>query len=120
MVPACWCSPCYSFMESTVKRFLYLCLCGCLLAGHPITAPATERENLSLLLNQLNQFEFTLQRAEKQASVAPEQRFFFDYPQAYADIRAIRSGVGQYLTPSRAQPQPVLPLAGHYRRENAQ
>lgn len=83
-----------------------------------MAVPPTEQENLSLLLNQLNQFESTLQRAEKQASVAPGSRFFFDYPQAYADIQVIRTGIEQHLTPSRAQPQPVLPLAGQYRREN--
>lgn len=103
-----------------MKYLSSLCLSGFLLAGHATATPTTEQENLSLLLAQLNQFESTLQRAEKQASIMPAPRFFFDYPQAYADIRAIRSGVGQYLTPSRAQPQPVLPLAGQYRRENVQ
>lgn len=103
-----------------MKRFSYLCLSGFLLAGHATATPTTERENLSLLLTQLNQVESTLRRAEEQASVAPDSRFFFDYSQAYADIRAIRTGIEQYLTPSRAQPQTVLPLAGQYRRESMQ
>lgn len=103
-----------------MKHYSFLCLFCLLPTGHAAATPATERENLSLLLTQLNQSESTLRRAEKQASVAPDARFFFDYPQAYADIQAIRTGIGQYLTPSRAQPRPVLPLAGQYRRESVQ
>ncbi|EAS1759736.1 hypothetical protein BH012_09925 [Salmonella enterica] len=94
-------------------------LSGLILAT-PALASTSESTTLSLLQTQLDILESTLQRAERQASVAPDSRFFFDYPQAYADIRAVRAGIDHYLTPSRAQPQPVLPLAGLYRRERAQ
>ncbi|HAV1239806.1 TPA: hypothetical protein JGU28_004600 [Salmonella enterica] len=82
-------------------------------------APASEEANLSLLLAQLNTLESTLKRAEAQASVAPDTRFFFDYPQAYADIRAMREGIGLYLMPSRAQPRIVATFPARYRTEVA-
>lgn len=82
-------------------------------------APTSERASLALMLNQLDQTEATLHRAQAQASVAPDERFFFDYPQAYADIQAIRTGIEHYLTPARAQPRAVLPLSGQYRQEGS-
>ncbi|HBT4924896.1 RAQPRD family integrative conjugative element protein [Klebsiella pneumoniae] len=91
---------------------------GVLFSASASAIPLSEQASLALLLNQLEQMKSTLQRAEAQASVAPGSRFFFDYPQAYADIRVIHTEIEQYLTPARAQPQPVLPLAGQYRREN--
>lgn len=103
-----------------MKIFPLLFLSATLLATAAQAAPASEEANLSLLRNQLNVLESTLRRAEAQASVAPETRFFFDYPQAYADIRAIREGVGQYLTPSRAQPRTVATFPARYRTEAEQ
>lgn len=100
-----------------MKIPLFFLLPGVLLAGPAMATPATEQENLALLLGQLSQMDATLQRAEKQASVAPDTRFFFDYRQARADIRAMRTGVEHYLTPVRAQPRTVVPLAGQYRQE---
>ncbi|EBZ5771685.1 hypothetical protein EC412_05285 [Salmonella enterica subsp. enterica serovar Redlands] len=92
-------------------------LSATLLATAAQAAPASEESNLALLLTQLNILESTLRRAEAQASVAPETRFFFDYPQAYADIRAMREGISQYLTPVRAQPRAVATFPARYRTE---
>ncbi|EIZ8586830.1 conjugal transfer protein [Salmonella enterica subsp. enterica] len=103
-----------------MKLIPYLYLSAIVLVGSAQAAPSTEPATLSLLLAQFDTLESTLTRAENQASTAPDSRFFFDYPQVHADIRTIRAGIEQYLTPARAQPQPVLPLAGQYRRENAQ
>lgn len=104
-----------------MKRLPFLPLFSILLTGPVQATPAPdEYASLSLLLTQLDMFDSTLKRAESQSSVSPDERFFFDYPQAHADISAVRAGIEQYLTPSRAQPQPVLPLTGQYRRENAQ
>ena len=100
-------------------KFLSCCLLsGLLLAGPAMAVPASERENLALLISQLNQLNATLKRAEQQASLSPHARFFFDYRQASSDIHVMRTGVERYLTPSRAQPRMVLPLAGDYRRES--
>ncbi|WMY72485.1 RAQPRD family integrative conjugative element protein [Buttiauxella selenatireducens] len=97
----------------------YLLLPGLLLAGAAMATPATEQESLALLLRQFDQLNATLQRAQRQASLTAGSRFFFDYPQAHADIRAMRTGVEHYLSPSRAQPRTVLPLMGLYRQEQA-
>ncbi|EKS4946477.1 hypothetical protein QB833_004088 [Salmonella enterica] len=103
-----------------MKLIPYLYLSGIVLAGNALAAPASEPATLSLMLTQLDMLDSTLKHAQSQSSVAPDGRFFFDYLQAHADIRAMRAGIELYLTPSRAQPQPVLPLAGQYRRENVQ
>ena len=95
----------------------FLVLSGLLLTGSISVAHAAEQDNLALLLSQLRLLDATLQRAEKQAIVATDLRFYFDYPQAHADIQAMRNGIEHYLTPSRAQPRQVLPLAGTYRQE---
>lgn len=95
----------------------YLLLPGLLLTAPAMAIPATEQENLALLLSQFDQLNATLQRAQRQSSFTPATRFFFDYPQAYADMRAMRTGVEHYLTPSRSQPRTVLPLMGRYRQD---
>lgn len=101
-----------------MKIFPWLYLSGLLLAGCVQAAPTSESASLALLLTQLDLIESTLQRARKQASVAPDERFFFDYAQASADIHTVRAGIEHYLTPARAQPHHVLPLSGQYRRED--
>ena len=100
-----------------MKLLPFLILPALLLTGSALAASASEQENFALLLSQLNLMNATLKRAEQQTSFSPASRFFFDYPQAYADIRLMREGIERYLTPSRAQPEVVLPLAGDYRRE---
>lgn len=80
-------------------------------------APASEQASLALLTQQLNQMESTLQRAEAQARLAPDTRYRFDYPQAFADIHSIRRGIHDYLSPVRTQPRNVNALSGLYRRE---
>lgn len=80
-------------------------------------APTSEQANLALLARQLNQMESTLQRAEAEASLAPDGRYRFDYSQAFADIHTIRRGIHDYLSPARTQPRNVTALSGLYRRE---
>ncbi|MDN8600301.1 RAQPRD family integrative conjugative element protein [Citrobacter sp. S2-9] len=100
-----------------IHPWLYL---SCLLLATTVqAAPTSEEANLSLLLTQLNILESTLKRAEAQATVAPDTRFFFDYPQIYSDIHAMREGINTYLTPSRAQPRTVETFPARYRTEVA-
>lgn len=102
-----------------MKRFPLFLLFSLVPVSHVQAMPAAdESASLSLLLSQLAMLESTLHRAESQASVAPTGRFFFDYPQAYADIRAIRAGTEHYLAPTRAQPRAILPLTSQYRQED--
>ncbi|ECI6680427.1 TPA: conjugal transfer protein [Salmonella enterica] len=105
-------------MKPYPSPFLLPFFAGLALTASVRAAPTSEQVSLALLLNQLNQMESTLNRAQAQASVTPDERFFFDYPQALADIRTVRAGIEHYLTPSRAQPRTVLPLSGQYRAED--
>lgn len=94
-----------------------LLLAGMSLALTAHAVPASEHENLALVIKQLNQLESTLQRAQEQAMLSDTGRFYFDYPQIHADISAMREGVTHYLAPSRAQPRDVSTFSGLYRRE---
>ncbi|ECD9611727.1 conjugal transfer protein [Salmonella enterica subsp. salamae] len=105
-------------MKPYPSPFLLPFLVGLALTAPVHAAPTSEQASLTLLISQLNQLESTLHRAQAQASVTPDERFFFDYPQALADIRTVRAGIEHYLTPSRAQPHTVLPLSGQYRAED--
>lgn len=79
--------------------------------------PLTEREELTLSLNQLSQIEASLNRAQQSARTGINERYYFDYPRIHGDINTLRSGIEHYLTPARAQPRDTATLAGQYREE---
>ncbi|HBJ5625982.1 TPA: integrative conjugative element protein, RAQPRD family [Salmonella enterica subsp. enterica serovar Hvittingfoss] len=81
---------------------------------------ASEKDELALVMRQLDQLQASLDRAQTlSAQASGDGRFYFDYPRATGDIRAMKQGISQYLDPSRAQPR--LPegdaVNGQYRRE---
>ncbi|HAG1890148.1 TPA: RAQPRD family integrative conjugative element protein [Salmonella enterica subsp. diarizonae serovar 48:k:-] len=80
-------------------------------------APFTEREELTLSLNQLSQIEASLNRAQQSARSGINERYYFDYPRIHGDLTILRSGIEHYLTPARAQPRDMTTLAGQYREE---
>ncbi|EMB3197625.1 RAQPRD family integrative conjugative element protein [Salmonella enterica] len=82
-------------------------------------ASLTEREELTLSLNQLNQIEASLHRAQQSARTGINERYYFDYPRIHGDITTLRSGIEHYLTPARAQPRDTATLVGQYREEKA-
>lgn len=86
----------------------------------PTTLLASERDQLALALNQLEQLDATLQRAQQSAETAAQSRYFFDYPRIHHDVGLMHEGIHRYLTPERAQPREALPLSGNYRREKTQ
>ncbi|KTX97920.1 conjugal transfer protein, partial [Salmonella enterica subsp. enterica serovar Senftenberg] len=79
--------------------------------------PLTEREELTLSLNQLTQIEASLHRAQQSARTDINERYYFDYPRIHGDITTLRSGIEHYLTPARAQPRDTATLVGQYRKE---
>lgn len=84
------------------------------------SALASEKDELALVMRQLDQLQASLDRAQTlSAQASGDGRFYFDYPRATGDIRAMKQGISQYLDPSRAQPR--LPegdaVSGQYRRE---
>lgn len=82
-----------------------------------LAAPLTEREELTLSLNQLSQIEASLHRAQQSARTGINERYYFDYPRIHSDITTLRSGIEHYLTPARAQPRDMTTLVGQYREE---
>ncbi|EBG2008019.1 MULTISPECIES: integrative conjugative element protein, RAQPRD family [unclassified Enterobacter] len=84
-----------------------------------LASPLTEREELTLSLNQLNQIEASLHRAQQSARTGINERYYFDYPRIHGDITTLRSGIEHYLTPARAQPRDTATLFGQYREEKA-
>ncbi|MCX9039039.1 RAQPRD family integrative conjugative element protein [Citrobacter portucalensis] len=82
-----------------------------------LAAPLTEREELTLSLNQLSQIEASLHRAQQSARTGINERYYFDYPRIHSDIYTLRSGIEHYLTPIRAQPRDTATLVGQYREE---
>ncbi|EBY8644607.1 integrative conjugative element protein, RAQPRD family [Salmonella enterica subsp. enterica] len=84
------------------------------------SAFASEKDELALVMRQLDQLQASLDRARSlSAQESGEGRFYFDYTRATGDIRTMKQGISQYLDPSRAQPR--LPdgdaVSGQYRRE---
>lgn len=82
-----------------------------------LAAPLTEREELTLSLDQLTQIEASLHRAQQSARTGFNERYYFDYPRIHSDITTLRNGIENYLSPIRAQPRDTATLVGQYREE---
>jgi len=83
--------------------------------------PAYEREQLHLILGQLDRLEALARRSQQALPVETGSRYRFDYAQLQHDIKQVRLGISAYLSPERAQPRvPVdFPeLSGHYRLDS--
>lgn len=97
--------------------FFRICLLLILMTFHSggYAASAHEREQLSLVQQQVD----TIERLAAQAKVArtsePNERYRFDYPRLSQDIQRIRQGMQNHLSPSRAQPHDAGELVGDYR-----
>lgn len=101
-----------------MKAFLFLLSTVSLLYSFKsLASPLTEREELTLTLNQLSQIEASLHRAQQSARTGINERYYFDYPRIHSDITTLHSGIENYLTPARAQPRDTATLVGQYREE---
>jgi RAQPRD family integrative conjugative element protein len=78
------------------------------------SASAHERDQFSLVQQQLDTLERLATQAEAASTAEPEYRYRFDYPRLIRDIQRIRHGVQGYLSPSRAQPCDPAELVGDY------
>lgn len=78
-------------------------------------ASAHEREQLSLVQQQLDTIERLAARAKVARTSEPNERYRFDYSRLIQDIQRIRHGVQGYLSPSRAQPRDPAEFIGDYR-----
>ncbi|MCW2479906.1 RAQPRD family integrative conjugative element protein [Candidatus Symbiopectobacterium sp. NZEC135] len=80
-------------------------LCALLLTVLPVLqCQASEKDELALVMRQLEQLQAGLDRARVVANQNQDARFYFDYQQAMRDIATMKQGISTYLEPSRAQP----------------
>jgi RAQPRD family integrative conjugative element protein len=100
-------------MPITVFRSILLSLA--IVGGSGNAASAHERDQLSLVQQQLDIIERLATRAETANRPEPNERYRFDYPRLIQDLQRIRQGVQGYLSPSRAQPRDPSELVGDYR-----
>ena len=79
---------------------------------------ASEKDELALVMRQLDQVQAGLDRARVAANQTQDARFYFDYLQATRDITTMKQGISAYLEPSRAQPASrQSAVTGQYRAE---
>lgn len=79
---------------------------------------ASEKDELALVMRQLDQVQAGLDRARVVANQNQDARFYFDYQQATRDITTMKQGISAYLEPSRAQPvSRPSSVTGQYRAE---
>ncbi|ERK11940.1 hypothetical protein L580_4211 [Serratia fonticola AU-P3(3)] len=92
-----------------------LCLAGSLLTA--LSVQAGEKDELALVMKQLDQVQASLERARVVAVQDGQSgRFHFDYLRATQDVNTMRRGIEFYLEPSRAQPT-TSSVSGQYRQE---
>ncbi|ECC9538543.1 conjugal transfer protein [Salmonella enterica subsp. salamae] len=101
----------------TTNRLIYTIFTTMIIGTTALADPLTEREELTLSLNQLSQIEASLNRAQQSARTSVSERYYFDYLRIHGDIATLRSGIEHYLTPTRAQPRDTAALVGQYREE---
>ena len=81
----------------------------------PLFADAdAEREALARLVHELEVLEPLIEEASRAAD--PDARIRFQYDWLRQDLVIVRRGIEDHLETPRAEPRPVPPLRGDYRR----
>lgn len=89
-----------------------------LTAAGTFHAQVSEKDELALVMSQLDQVQAGLDRARVVANQnGQDVRFYFDYLSATRDITTMKQGIERYLEPSRAQPTIPMSVTGQYREE---
>lgn len=94
---------------------LPLALLAAMQPAHPAD-DTREREHLAAIVRQIDMLDH-LARQSFAARPPQRSRYYFDYRRLDADLRRIRAGVSDYLSPPRAQPRDPAAIDGHYRRQ---
>lgn len=104
-----------SFLPSATMAAA-IALCG---FTAPVSASeAFEREQLSLLIKQIENATAIAQQTNTQITPSNDERFWFDYERLERDLKKIQHGVEHYLTPHRAQPREIHDeVASSYTRD---
>ena len=76
-------------------------------------ANLSEHAQLAMMIRQLDMLE---RIATESQTLSQNQisRYHFDYPRLHTDMRRIRTGIRDYLTPQRAQPRDPVGISGQY------
>jgi integrative conjugative element protein, RAQPRD family len=99
-------------MKQMLIGIVFFCL-----SSMSVAQSEVEREQLKMVLEQLNNIEQVVLVSEQSSQKLSGQRYNFDYEQFKKDLEAIRTGVELYLTPVRAQPREVVDFEANYRKE---
>lgn len=91
---------------------LYLCLGISTQASADDATP--ERARLAAVLRHADAIDRLV--AEAGSSREERARYHFDYARLTADLARVRAGIGDYLSPPRAQPRDPAELLGDYRQ----
>lgn len=101
---------------SVLIFFSIVLMLGCPLTVHADT-PA-QRQELAAALRQLDALQRVVAQSAATTPLAPNERYYFDYPRLLGDLARVRSGIQFYLSPSRAQPRDTTELNSDYRKES--
>ncbi len=102
---------------SALIFFSIVLMLGCPLTVHADT-PA-QRQELATALRQLDALQRVVAQSAATTPLAPNERYYFNYPRLLDDLAHVRSGIQFYLSPSRAQPRDATELNSDYRQESA-
>lgn len=95
----------------------YALLVSCFVTLGVAAQDTRERSDLSLFQSQITAIELLANRAGSSSGDAIGGRYRFDYPRFAADLKRVRRGIHNFLSPSRAQPAELVELRGDYRAE---
>ncbi|WP_409315172.1 RAQPRD family integrative conjugative element protein [Pseudomonas putida] len=92
-------------------------LLTCLVSLGAAAQDGPERSDLGLAQRQITAIEQLVNRASSSSGDAIGARYRFDYPRFAADLKRVRQGIHNYLSPSRAQPADMVGLSSDYRAD---
>ena len=99
----------------TTKTFLLIGVALIALQGAGVLADAdAERDALARLVHELESLEPLIVEASR--ATDPDARIRFQYDWLRDDLETVRRGIEAHIDAQAAEPQPVAPLRGDYRR----
>ncbi len=100
-----------------MRTYAFPLLVICVLTIPAVAQESRERSDLELLQRQFTAIEHLANRSESSSETAAGARYRFDYPRFAADLKRVREGIHEYLSPARAQPADLIELTKKYRAE---
>jgi RAQPRD family integrative conjugative element protein len=99
----------------TIRTFLLISVSLIALQAAGVLADANgERDTLARLVHELESLEPLIVEASRAAD--PDARIRFQYDWLRDDLETVRRGIEAHIDSPAAEPHPVAPLRGDYRR----